>query len=534
MIRDAAGYSLVNRAFLSLLAATILASCGGGTAPSVQPEPETPTTLRFSSVSAGSNHVCGISTSGAAWCWGNNRAGQLGTGSTGGVRTTPAAVAGGLRFASISAGFERTCAVTTGGAAYCWGIVVRDPPNNNTTQLGDSVPVAVAGGLRFAMVSAGFTHICGVTTDGAAYCWGNTSRIGSSTALSNVTPTRIPGEMRYTTVSAANGFACALTAQGAAYCWGDNFQGKLGNGATSGLVTSPGAVTGGLTFTSLSSGLFRTCGVTTRGATYCWGPDYAPPSDVHMEAYGPTPVPIQGAPTFATLAAGGNHTCGVTADGAAWCWGYNGVGQLGNGMTVNSAAPVRVAGSLRFASVSAGTTVTCGVTIAGAAHCWGGNYFGTLGVGTNGPASPVPVEVGRTDQVAARPANLLPPVNSPPPAGSRSVVAPTPRAADSAARNAYFEFQVERPVGMLPDSPPPVYPTALRQAKVDGEVVAAFVVDTMGLAELATFKVLRSSHQEFTDAVLAVLPRMHYSPAMVGGRKVRQLVQQPFYFHVTP
>jgi protein TonB len=56
----------------------------------------------------------------------------------------------------------------------------------------------------------------------------------------------------------------------------------------------------------------------------------------------------------------------------------------------------------------------------------------------------------------------------------------------------------------------------------------------MGLAEPATFKVLKSSHQEFTDAVLAALPQMHYTPALIGGRKVRQLVQQPFMFHVSP
>jgi len=45
--------------------------------------------------------------------------GQLGDGTTAG-RTTPAAVAGGLRFAAVTAGSFHTCGLTTSGTAYCW------------------------------------------------------------------------------------------------------------------------------------------------------------------------------------------------------------------------------------------------------------------------------------------------------------------------------------------------------------------------------------------------------------------------------
>ena len=63
-----------------------------------------------------------------------------------------------------------------------------------------------------------------------------------------------------------------------------------------------------------------------------------------------------------------------------------------------------------------------------------------------------------------------------------------------------------------------------------GVVLAQFVVDTLGHAEPSTFKVLKTDRREFTEAVKTVLPEMRFIPAEVGGRKVKQLVQQPFTF----
>jgi alpha-tubulin suppressor-like RCC1 family protein len=43
--------------------------------------PETvPTDLRFESLSAGEAHTCGVSVEQVAYCWGENRSGQLGDG----------------------------------------------------------------------------------------------------------------------------------------------------------------------------------------------------------------------------------------------------------------------------------------------------------------------------------------------------------------------------------------------------------------------------------------------------------------------
>jgi len=94
----------------------------------------------------------------------------------------------------------------------------------------------------------------------------------------------------------------------------------------------------------------------------------------------------------------------------------------------------------------------------------------------------------------------------------------------------YFDFQVEKPVVMAPGAQGPQYPDMLRTAGIEGTVLAQFVVDTTGRAEMSTFKVLKSDNDLFSNAVKNALQRMRFLPAEVGGRKVKQLVQQPFQF----
>lgn len=110
---------------------------------------------------------------------------------------------------------------------------------------------------------------------------------------------------------------------------------------------------------------------------------------------------------------------------------------------------------------------------------------------------------------------------------ARVVVGPT--SADSG--QTYFEYQVENPVSPLRNVAP-VYPAELKSQGVTGRVIAQFVVNTDGTADVSTFKVLDSDNQQFSDAVLVALSEMRYTSAEIGGRKVKQLVQQPFVFGV--
>jgi len=96
----------------------------------------------------------------------------------------------------------------------------------------------------------------------------------------------------------------------------------------------------------------------------------------------------------------------------------------------------------------------------------------------------------------------------------------------------YFEFQVEKPVQQIPGTGTPRYPDALRSSGVEGEVQAQFVVNEEGRAESGSFKVLRATNDLFASAVRAAMPQMRFYAAEVGGRKVRQLVQQSFQFRL--
>jgi alpha-tubulin suppressor-like RCC1 family protein len=354
-------------------------------------------TLTFAAVSAGTFHTCGLTTTGAAYCWGYNAAGQLGDGTTTN-RWSPALASGGLTFAAVTAGGDNhTCGVTTVGASYCWGA-------NGAGQLGDGDSTdrtslaAVLGGDTFAAVSAGISYTCGVTTGGAAYCWGDNSggQLGDGTTTARTSPVAVLGGLTFATVSAA-GYAhtCGVTTAGAAYCWGYNASGQLGDSTTTDWP-SPVLVSGGLTFAAVSAGGHNhTCGLTTAGAAYCWGDNAFGQLGDGTTTGQTTPVPVVGGLTFGAVSAGGQYSCGVTTGGALYCWGRNQYGQLGDGSTSNRSSPVLVSGGLTFAEVSASEEGdhTCGVTTGGTAYCWGQNAFGQLGNPAAGYSSLVPVRV---------------------------------------------------------------------------------------------------------------------------------------------
>lgn len=140
----------------------------------------------FRSVHAGATHTCALDTEGAAWCWGNNLLGELGTGTyqEGNTPvTTPAAVSGGLKLTSLAVGARHTCGLAEDGAAWCWGDNLQGQLGTGGTS-GSAVPVRVAGGLVFRGIAAGGARSCGTTTDERLYCWGDRT----------LSPALVPGQ----------------------------------------------------------------------------------------------------------------------------------------------------------------------------------------------------------------------------------------------------------------------------------------------------------------------------------------------------
>jgi alpha-tubulin suppressor-like RCC1 family protein len=349
----------------------------------------------FTAVAAGGNSTCGIANGGVGYCWGNNSFGQLGNSATTNS-AIPIKVVGGLIFSSMTVGSLDgfACGLTTSGAAYCWGY-------NDYGQLGNgnfttsTVPVAVTGNLTFSALSAGNGgQACGIATGGAAYCWGynGSGQLGSGAPFSS-TPLAVSGGLSFASISAGqNGQTCAVTTAGAAYCWGSGASGALGNGTQTN-SNAPVAVSGGLTFKSISAGYASTCGLTTGGVAYCWGDNTYGELGNGTTVSSSTPVAVGGNLTFGAISAGDAFACGIATSGVAYCWGFDGEGQLGIGAGSHSTTPAALFGGVKFSSISAGYASACAVTPTGAAYCWGDNTFGQLGDQATGGTALTPVLV---------------------------------------------------------------------------------------------------------------------------------------------
>jgi len=154
--------------------------CWGRWGSRVEPAPvPVGSALTFTALTAGDGYSCGLTTGGAAYCWGGNTDGQLGNDTTT-PSDEPVAVSGGLVFASLSAGRSEhefavaeghVCGVTLSGAAYCWGA-------NHSGETGvpanphQTAPVPVSAPFSFRWVRAGGDHTCGLSLQRVVYCWG--------------------------------------------------------------------------------------------------------------------------------------------------------------------------------------------------------------------------------------------------------------------------------------------------------------------------------------------------------------------------
>jgi alpha-tubulin suppressor-like RCC1 family protein len=300
----------------------------------------------FAAVALGDYFTCGIAgapSAAMAYCWGGGADGTLGNG---GVESSvvPAPVQTGVRFTSVSSGWNHSCAIATDSAAYCWG----RPPGIGTLAAPRAfTPAPVDGGLKFLVLGTGAHLTCGLASDSLAYCWGNV--IGNDTASGALGPHPVSGRRKYVTITVGEEHACGIDAGGSTYCWGSNFSGQLGDGTTD-TATAPSPVSGGVAFASLTAGAASTCGLTSSGIAYCWGLNSSGQlgtSTIETCSSQPcstTPVAVSGGLTFRALAAGFAHVCGLTTGGVVYCWGANDAGQLGDGTRTNRPTPTRLLG----------------------------------------------------------------------------------------------------------------------------------------------------------------------------------------------
>jgi TonB family protein len=122
-----------------------------------------------------------------------------------------------------------------------------------------------------------------------------------------------------------------------------------------------------------------------------------------------------------------------------------------------------------------------------------------------------------------------------------NAVAPSLESADfrikdqaSQGDNALSALEVDSTVIYDPTSRAPEYPPHLQSKGIQGFAQVRYVVDTTGLVDTMSYRVMTSSNVDFAVAVRRALPGMHFRPALQSGQKVRQLVEQTFRFRLAP
>jgi alpha-tubulin suppressor-like RCC1 family protein len=275
---------------------------------------------RFTNLTVGGAHACALNDAGTAFCWGEGDLGQLGNGTTGGS-PTPKLVSALHRFRSIEAGSGHTCAVGLDGTAWCWGADDQGQLGNERLRAFSTTPIPVDGGRTdWAQLTTGGSHTCGLTTSGAAFCWGSNEfgQLGTGTGSPLLSPAPVLGGIVFAAISAGDATTCGIALGGTAYCWGE----IPGSAA-------PAAVAGGAGYSSISVGGMNVCGV-RGGAAVCWGT-----YDLGVQGpqgLGPVPVLVPNAPGFVAVETSRRHACGLTATGEVQCWGSNVFGPFGDGL----------------------------------------------------------------------------------------------------------------------------------------------------------------------------------------------------------
>ena len=142
-------------------------------------------------------------------------------------------------------------------------------------------------------------------------------------------------------IEAGDSHTCGLNPDGVALCWGKNDQGQLGAGSVGGSSATPVVVSGGHTFTAISSGSAFTCAIDDAQTGYCWGKGGRLAISSGDSSDIPVVIPTL---TLKAIAAGGDHACALATNGAVHCWGKGGNGELGDGTQSPRGHPAQVPG----------------------------------------------------------------------------------------------------------------------------------------------------------------------------------------------
>lgn len=362
----------------------------------------TVTVKALQSLSAKQDSTCVVSSTGVVKCWGSNREGQLGDGSTQAFKNTPVTVANLSGAKQITMGYNHACAITQTGAVSCWG-------DNNNGQLGDGTQTKRTQATAVVGLSAKATQLalsnnssCALLETGNIQCWGSNSNgelgVGQSTvpvrSLSPKTVT-LGSNLKAKGIVAGIRHLCAISQNDSLFCWGANEVGQLGLNSSAAIVYQATQVSLAGSVQQVAAGFGHTC-ATAANTVSCWGVNDFGQLGNNSTTSVTSPVTVLGLTTAVNnLALGKDHSCAVSTDNKTYCWGSRKAGQtaqtVDNTLLDKQATQVSVLTGKRH--LSAGDFHTCSIEDNSIVKCWGKNDLGQLANGSALQQSASPVSV---------------------------------------------------------------------------------------------------------------------------------------------
>lgn len=342
------------------------------------------------SIHSGVEHTCATRIDGSLYCWGNNRYGELGDGTTVGS-ATPVRVLPDVQWTAVTTGVFHSCGLRRDGTVWCWG-------RNYAGQLGDgtrvnrSSPVRVGADADWRQIGAGGGHTCGIRRDGSLWCWGGTdygqSDDGTGTGVppaeAVLQPERVGAASDWVDVSAHWYEVCGVRGDGSLWCAPDPR--LVVDGGTRRMFTRVGTDSD---WANVAVGVLARCAVRRDGTLWCWG-WLDTPGGGGVEV--PEPRRVGDERSWTGVLGGSYEFCGTQRDGSLWCWNRARHSSSDDAGTPG-APPQRIALPPRCTAVSLGADFACMRGDDGSTWCNGDNGSGMLGNGSTGGSLATPRRV---------------------------------------------------------------------------------------------------------------------------------------------
>jgi alpha-tubulin suppressor-like RCC1 family protein len=356
-------------------------------APPPTEAPAEPPAHPITSASLGLVHGCAVSE-GAVSCWGTNDRGVVNGGRE--IATLGPTRLALERVVKVAVADSYSCAVHEDGTVTCWGLGPGYP-----SFLRDAAGAASKVPLEHIVsLSAGKTHLCGVTTEEGVRCLGVNDSGQRADDRYLYTERHRPNDVELASiveVAAGRDFTCARDAGGAVHCFGANYGGQLGDGGDR-RRARPARVRGIDDAIDIATSFEATlaCALRRRGDIVCWGTHGIGRAGEGRTLVGREPVALPALDRVGSIAVGLFEVYAVLEDGTVRRYAQN----LGEGDSFFG-PPEPMMGLEGVLEVVVGPTSTCARTEAGALECWGMNDQGQLGDGTReAREGRVTVEVG--------------------------------------------------------------------------------------------------------------------------------------------